>query len=203
MHMMQKKLKVAKIRNELPGCNNRFTLTSSSSIKIISTKNPQAKDLDYFKYFLIIVLAVILLLVILTVLQFIDGGHGGLLYKKISLQPVRNAPEIIITNNLPESLPTNENCSYWDCFNVFRCGRTGHDRITVYVYPLEKYVDENDIPVTETISKEYYEILDTIINSNYYTANPNEACLFIPSIDTLNQDRIRSQLTAKVLERLP
>ncbi|KAI4457900.1 exostosin heparan sulfate glycosyltransferase -related [Holotrichia oblita] len=202
MHMMQKKLKVAKIKKELNGSNSRCAITSSSNIKI-SIKNPPANDLDYFKYFLIIVLAVILLLVILTVLQFIDGGHGGFMYKKISLQPVRNAPEVIITNILPESLPTNENCSYWDCFNVFRCGRTGHDRITVYVYPLEKYVDENDIPVTETISKEYYEILDTIINSNYYTANPNEACLFIPSIDTLNQDRIRSRLTAKVLEKLP
>lgn len=174
-----------------------------SSNKVNPQKLPQTKNLDYFKYFLFIILLLILVLVILTVLQFIDGGQNATAYRKILLEPVRNVPEVIIPNALPESAPTNTNCSYWDCFNVFRCGRTGHDRITVYVYPLEKYVDQNDIPVTETISREYFEILDTIVNSNYYTANPNEACLFVPSIDTLNQGRIRLQLLGKVLEKLP
>ncbi|KRT81092.1 hypothetical protein AMK59_5573 [Oryctes borbonicus] len=188
---------------EQPKLPSKLLRTPPSAAKLNPFNGTLKQHLNYFKYFLITILVVILVLVVLTVLQIIEVGQRGTAYKRISLQPFKNAPGVVITNDLLESLPMNENCSYWDCFNVFRCGRTGHDRITVYVYPLEKYVDENGIPITETISKEYFEILDTIVNSNYYTANPNEACLFIPSIDTLNQDRIRPQLIAKVLEKLP
>lgn len=34
---------------------------------------------------------------------------------------------------LPRS--RNSNCSYWDCFNVYRCG---HKDISIYIYPIYK-----------------------------------------------------------------
>ncbi|XP_061714154.1 exostosin-2 [Cydia pomonella] len=81
--------------------------------------------------------------------------------------------------------PRDANCTYWECFNVYRCGRGGHNKITIYIYPRTDF-HTSEGPISK-FSREFYVILDTIKHSKYYTANPEEACLLIPSIDTLNQ----------------
>jgi glucuronyl/N-acetylglucosaminyl transferase EXT2 len=52
------------------------------------------------------------------------------------------------------------------------------------------------------LTKEFYTIIQTIVNSPYYTSNPNEACLFVPSIDLLNQNLINENLVGKSLATL-
>ena len=123
-------------------------------------------------------------------------------FKKISLTHIRSLPEFRLRTNIA-LLPRNPECTHWDCFNIYRCGRTGHDRIAVYVYPPRKYVDEEGFSATELMSKEYLTLLQAVVNSKYYTANPHEACIFIPSIDTLNQERLRPNLTSRALHSLP
>lgn len=91
----------------------------------------------------------------------------------------------------------NPNCSFNDCFNVYRCGNH-QNKVTIYVYPLTEYSEES----SATISKEFYKILKTIVNSHYYTPNPNEACVFVPSIDLLNQNLIDKNLVGKALSSL-
>lgn len=93
----------------------------------------------------------------------------------------------------------NPNCSYWDCFNVYRCGQ---QQISIYVYPMQEFVD-TDGNKAYTFTKEFYEILQTIMKSRYYVTNPNEACIFIPSIDTLSQAKINVNLVGKALASLP
>ncbi|XP_063703172.1 exostosin-2 [Culicoides brevitarsis] len=91
-------------------------------------------------------------------------------------------------------------CSYWDCFNVYRCGQ---QRLLVYVYPNARdFVDENGNKA-DKFTKEFYVMLQTIINSRYYTSNPNEACIFVPSIDMLSQANINIDLVNKALAALP
>lgn len=92
----------------------------------------------------------------------------------------------------------NPNCSFYDCFNVYRCGNH-QNKVTLYVYPLAQYSEENS---ATWISKEFYTILKTLINSPYYTSNPNEACIFVPSIDLLNQNLIDKNLVGKALASL-
>lgn len=95
----------------------------------------------------------------------------------------------------------NSNCSFFDCFNVYRCGHGHHlKRVLIYVYPLTEYSDEKKS--TTFVTKEFYKILKTIINSPYYTSNPKEACLFVPSIDLLNQNLIDKSLVGKALASL-
>ncbi|KYN07271.1 Exostosin-2 [Cyphomyrmex costatus] len=57
--------------------------------------------------------------------------------------------------------------------------------------------------ITGQMTKEFYQILNAIINSKFYTPNPYEACIFIPSIDTLNQNRLRLQEVSQALRTLP
>ncbi|KAF5286151.1 hypothetical protein FQR65_LT12909 [Abscondita terminalis] len=124
-------------------------------------------------------------------------------YEKVQLQNILNLPVVQLPESSLSSKPHNLKCTYWDCFNIYRCGQTGHDRISVYVYPLKNFVDSKQVPATDVMSKQYYMILESIIESKYYTANPQEACLFVPSIDTLNQERIQPGIISKAFQSLP
>ncbi|XP_011135760.1 exostosin-2 isoform X2 [Harpegnathos saltator] len=101
-----------------------------------------------------------------------------------------------------QSEATNSSCTYFGCFNVYRCGSQGN-KLLVYVYPLKIYLDSMGRPITSQMTKEFYQILNTIINSKFYTPNPYEACIFVPSIDTLNQNRLRLQEVSQALGSLP
>lgn len=63
------------------------------------------------------------------------------------------------------------------CFDYERCNRLSKFR--VYVYPEEKGT---------VVSSLFSKILNVIKSSKYYTTDPNEACLFVPSYDTLDRD---------------
>ncbi|KAL8607673.1 hypothetical protein ACOMHN_039347 [Nucella lapillus] len=77
-------------------------------------------------------------------------------------------------------------CRMETCFNFTRCARG----FKVYVYPRQY-----------PISSSYGKILAILEESRYYTKDPSEACLFIPSIDTLDQD-VRSSDRFDVQDRL-
>ena len=72
-----------------------------------------------------------------------------------------------------------------------------------YTPTVLEYVDEHGEPITEPISKEFYEMLRTIAESSYYTSDPEKACLFVPAIDLLDQSRIGVERTGQVLAQLP
>lgn len=127
-------------------------------------------------------------------------------YQRISLD-LKSIETVQLENDAELARQHNENCSYWDCFNVYRCG----EKLTIYVYPLIDYVDssankKNDKVASSTmsvLSKEFFEILKSIVESPYYTSDPKEACILVPSIDTLNLNRINIDLVAKALLTLP
>lgn len=123
-------------------------------------------------------------------------------YIPITLNNINVLPVQILSADSTAVDVTNSSCTYFGCFNVYRCGSQGN-RLLVYVYPLKMYLDTMDRPIMSKITKEFYQILNTIINSKFYTPNPYEACIFIPSIDTLNQNRLRLKEVSKVLGLLP
>lgn len=158
-----------------------------------------------FKHFFIVIFLILLVTIITVIIVQINTFSGEIpkQYHKVRLEDIHHLPKLTIPRNQHAAEPRNTKCSYWDCFNVYRCGNTGHERISVYVYPPVKFVDEDNVPATELMSKQFYLILDTVLKSKYYTANPYEACLFLPAIDTLNQDRFRMNLTSRALRSLP
>lgn len=104
--------------------------------------------------------------------------------------------EIIIEEDAELARAKNPNCSHWDCFNVYKCGQ-----FSIYVYPLQSYTDTQGNSAF-VLSKEFYYILKAIAESPYYTPNPQEACIYVPSIDVLNQNRIDVNLVSKALASL-
>ncbi|XP_017768958.1 PREDICTED: exostosin-2 [Nicrophorus vespilloides] len=146
-------------------------------------------------------ISIILLIVIIYIYQLTTYTKVNLVYyDKVRLVNLHKLPVKLLEDSVKKPAILNKKCTYWDCFNLYRCGNTGHDRITVYVYPLKKYLDGRD--ASSVISKEYYRILEAVIDSKYYTANPNEACLFVPSVDTLSQDNLQTNFTTKILNNL-
>jgi len=98
---------------------------------------------------------------------------------------------------------TDPRCTFYDCFNIYRCSHKFNGDFKVYIYPMAKHIDQDGIPIGGKTSKEYRSILNTITRSRYYTQNPDEACVFVPSIDTLNQNRFRVKETSQALTLLP
>ncbi|KAM4657195.1 exostosin-like 1 [Amazona ochrocephala] len=88
------------------------------------------------------------------------------------------------------SIYKNSRCRMETCFDFSRCEKRG---FRVFTYPRDR-----DQPISESYSK----ILTSIERSRYYTTNPEEACLFILSIDTLDRDHLSGQYIHNVDEKI-
>ncbi|XP_048767289.2 exostosin-2-like [Ostrea edulis] len=101
-------------------------------------------------------------------------------------------------NLVTKPTPQDSKCAYHTCVNVFHCGYNDMTRISVYVYPLVQYSDENGYLLSPVLSREFYEILEAISQSPYHTDNPEMACLYVPTLDTLNQNNVRTKELGKL-----
>lgn len=120
----------------------------------------------------------------------------------VEKRSIHNVPEVKLTDDSAIPERGDLSCRMHTCFDVYRCGYNPKNRIKVYIYPLRKYVDESGTVVSNTISKEYNELLTAISESDFYTDDLNRACLFVPSIDVLNQNSLRIKETAQALAQL-
>ena len=111
--------------------------------------------------------------------------------------------QVVVNDLQPLPNPRDEACLFHNCFDIYRCGYSDNDKIKVYIYPPTNYVDENGVPIKEPFSKEFKELVQAIADSEYHTYDPDKACLFIPSIDMLNQNSIRTEETGRLLASLP
>lgn len=96
---------------------------------------------------------------------------------RFNLTPPHLLPETEKRNTIKYPKGT-ENCTTKTCLNYEKCNDFANFRIYIYKEPNRLYTDI------------YKKILYTIRNSNYYTANPKEACLFLISLDPLDRDRL-------------
>lgn len=78
-----------------------------------------------------------------------------------------------------------ENCTMGRCFDMSRC--LGEFR--VYVYP------DTEGSKVSGLFKKFLRILRT---SQYYTTDPDKACVFVPSFDTLDRDKLSDDFNLKL-----
>ncbi|KAK0133637.1 Exostosin-2 [Merluccius polli] len=117
---------------------------------------------------------------------------------------VHDAPLVRLAVSSPIPERGDLSCRMHTCFDVYRCGYNPKNRIKVYIYPLQRFVDEVGVPISSTgLSREYNDLLSAISDSDFYTDDVTRACLFVPSIDVLNQNSLRIRETAQALAMLP
>jgi len=123
-------------------------------------------------------------------------------FTKLTLQDYAFAPEEPLPwGNSSKYLAHRKECTHHSCLDIYRCGHGAS--LKVYIYPPRRYTDSEGIPISAQPSKEYFEILEAIYKSRFYEPDPKKACLLVPSIDTLNQNRFRPQETSLALTLLP
>lgn len=103
------------------------------------------------------------------------GGRGVTTEERLT-KSVRSAATVVAVTT--DSSINNEYCTMGACFDIRRCSQLSEFR--VYVYPSDERLK---------VSPLFEKILRVIKSSPYYTTNPNEACLFVPSFDTLDRDK--------------
>ncbi|KAL7064606.1 hypothetical protein AAHC03_04853 [Spirometra sp. Aus1] len=84
---------------------------------------------------------------------------------------------------------TSRGCRMDTCFDSSRCRD-----FKVYIYPTD--------PTLPAPSEIYQRILEIIRNSSFYTAVPEQACLFIPSLNTIDRDPLSAWFVTDLDERL-
>ena len=111
-------------------------------------------------------------------------------------------PLIAPTDNDSQSVAWKFQCNFHTCFEINDCVLDVHKRIGVYVYPEYVFIDGNHTWEAPQ-SKEYREILSAIRTSVFYQPDPSRACVFVPSLDTLNQRGMNISLMSAMLTSLP
>ena len=82
-----------------------------------------------------------------------------------------------------------EKCTHFNCFDIYQCG-VHHQKLLVHVPEPKQFVDNYGNPVAP-YTQDFVSILEAIAASDYYTENYDEACVFIPAIDLLNQRNLK------------
>uniref|UniRef100_A0A1Z5L165 Exostosin GT47 domain-containing protein n=1 Tax=Ornithodoros moubata TaxID=6938 RepID=A0A1Z5L165_ORNMO len=112
------------------------------------------------------------------------------------------SPRVVVHSSTPLADPRDETCTHFTCFDVYKCGHTS-SRITVYIYPIARYVDEYGNALVQQPSREFMELIDEIQQSEFYTSDPTKACLFVPPLDLLNESNIKPKAISQILNSLP
>ena len=76
-------------------------------------------------------------------------------------------------------------CTHFDCFDIYRCG-VHHQKLLVNVPNPKEFLDLQGNPIAP-LTQDFVNILEAIAGSDYYTEDYDQACVYIPAIDLLNQ----------------
>uniref|UniRef100_A0A673G3R9 Exostosin-2-like n=1 Tax=Sinocyclocheilus rhinocerous TaxID=307959 RepID=A0A673G3R9_9TELE len=155
-------------------------------------------------YYITLFSVVLLGLIATGMFQFWPHSIESSAEWSLDRRSVHDAPLVRIPMSSPIPERGDLSCRMHTCFDVYRCGYNPKNKIKVYIYPLQRFVDEVGVPISSTgLSREYNDLLSTISDSDFYTDDVTRACLFIPSIDVLNQNSLRIRETAQALAMLP
>ena len=76
-------------------------------------------------------------------------------------------------------------CTHFDCFDIYRCGNH-QQKLLVHVPEPNEFLDQSGKPIAP-FTQDFVSILEAIAESDYYTEDSDEACVFVPALDLLNQ----------------
>ncbi len=95
-----------------------------------------------------------------------------------------DSPTLSLSTATATADELDPDCTHFSCVDVSRCGFS-HDLVLVHVPSRVRHVDEEGSEVAP-LSREFLELLQAVSDSPHHTADPGEACLFLPPVDLLN-----------------
>lgn len=147
------------------------------------------------RYFLSILLGIIICLLCFLGTKLHKNSHHGRIFQR-NLYSFFDIEDEIFEEDLhlsskqrreTASESKKQRCRMETCFDYNKC-KLG---FKVYIYPIQ-----------ERVSETYSKILRTIQNSIYYTSDPEQACVFILSIDTLDRDTLSKDYAKDIQSKL-
>ena len=153
-------------------------------------------------YFIFGFIVVTFLLITLASMYFWSSEDDNSYEHKV-LRHLETNEVVQIDKTQVNETERNSSCTFHSCVSVYHCGYNDETKISVYIYPLKEYVDKEGNSLVASMSREFAQILLAIAESPYYTSDPSTACMFVPSIDLLNQNNIFTSDVGKVLASLP
>ena len=148
---------------------------------------------------------VLFILAIIVTIWWIHPSFAGVLFVRDLPAELQTRTKVYLTADAPVPEARDLNCTFhnYSCTEVHHCGYDDSTTISVYIYPLQQYYDEKGNDITPPMSREFEEILRVIAKSPYYSNDPETACVFLPSVDLLNQNFINPVNVGKILASLP
>ncbi|EDO33761.1 predicted protein [Nematostella vectensis] len=123
------------------------------------------------------------------ILSYLSVSKAGFLdlNDELELQDVFKTPkDSISSKNVP---PQPNKCTMETCFDKTKC----LSDFRIYVYPVHPGAK---------LSTTYTNIIKVIKESRYYTEFPEEACLFITAIDTLDRDKLSADYVHNIYNKI-
>lgn len=96
-------------------------------------------------------------------------------------------------------------CRFHMCFDINRCVLSlREDVLGVHIGgPYDFHPSPGSHSLTPDISQEYAEMIRAVKSSRYHVTDPSAACVFIPPLDTLAQERLDVGTVSTLLNTLP
>lgn len=122
------------------------------------------------------------------------------------LKQLEHAPDFYLDDvNATNVVIDARACHFFNCFNIYRCvDHTGKQKkFHVHIPPPQRFqTKSNKLNFQEVspLTYEYVEILEAVADSEYYTSDPDQACIFVPVLDLLNEFEQDPSQASKALE---
>lgn len=154
-----------------------------------------------------------LLISFLTYFYFVCISYVIVIETAAENPPVLNHLEqnsvIVITkkSSYLESERTQSDCDKYKCFNPLQCEISASGQVLYYVYPPLTFLNSHDEILYDTksmITHEYWELLQSLLSKSHrVTSEPDQACIFVPSIDLVWLGGSNVSLIYELYDNLP
>jgi hypothetical protein len=101
------------------------------------------------------------------------------------LEQLEQAPDFYLDDVNATSKASGDGCHFYNCFNIYRCvDHSGKQKkFHVHIPAPKRFLSKFGHQSQEEVSPltyEFVEILEAIVDSEYYTNDPKQACIFVP-----------------------
>ena len=128
------------------------------------------------------------------------GTHRDPNHVSKLIESLRDAPLLEVQNL---ETKTKGNCHHYNCFNVYQCGDGNHKKALVHIPKPYRVVSKDSRQISPPLTSDFVDILEAIVESEFYTDDPSEACVLFPAFNLMNEEQLDPPMASKAIASLP